>query len=600
MKQSKFKLLTVFCIILFVISGCNLELKSNVQSSFNDKVLKRGELFSQEDIIYGIKDENLGYPVACSIDDQNVFILDIYSTNGLIKVFDKNKNFLYKFAELSSPESQPVDIAVKGDDVYIADIGTNKIYRYKDKKLIEKIRPEDDFFPRSIDLDSKGNLIILSFDKIFKYSPDGIFTKFGGSGEKEGELGAIGSEFYIGPNGIFVDEKDNIYIADTFNNRIQAFSENGDFLKGYPLGEKIPQDVIIVKDLMYIVTSSGDLLVYNLKGDFKKSIKLSKNSCEYDGLFSLEKGNNDEVLVVAAEQHKLITISKDLKREEFKGKSCDRSFIYPHNLAVFNDKIIAITEDYDCPVDMDYKVTSLTKDGKFIKNLKLSGNKDFLKPQDIAIIKNNIFILDTTYVHQFDRKFKNTFTFGGNGNEPGKFAIFDNYGLLQGPTSIVKGPNNGLYISDTYNNRIQIFSFKGKYIGEFKVKHPRHICVDDQGKIYVLSDDGLMTIYTAEGKLEEKFDISIVDNTDLNENTDWGMPSLGGIAFDKTRGLIYISDTNTHQIKIFNKTGKFIKNIGGFDTKKKGFFNPKGIFVDEDGFLWIADYGNHRLVKMRI
>lgn len=600
MKQVKLKLLVVFFIILFMVSGCKLELKSNVQDGFKDKVLKKGDLFFQEDIISGIKDENLGYPVACSFNNGNVFILDIYSTNGLIKVFDKNKNFLYKFAELNSPESKPVDIAVKGDDIYIADIGTNKIYRYKDKKLVEKIRPEEDFFPRSIDIDSQGNLIILSFDKIYKYSPDGVFTKFGSSGEKKGKLGAVGSEFYVGPNGIFVDKKDDIYVADTLNNRIQKFDKNGKFSKEYSLGEKMPQDVIVVQNRMYIITSSGDLLIYNLKGDFIKSINLGETSCKYDELFSLEKGNNDEALVVVAAQHKLITISKDLKIEEFKGKSCDSSFIYPHNLAVFNGKVIAITEDYDCPVNMDYKVTFLTKGGKFIKNLKLIGNKDFLKPQDIAIIRNNVFILDAIYVHQFARKLKNTFTFGGSGNEPGKFAIFDNYGLLQGPTSIAKGPDNKLYISDTYNNRIQVFSFKGKYIGEFKVKHPGYICVDDQGKIYVLSDDDLMTIYTAEGKFWGEFDILTADDVDFNENTDWGIPSFGGIAFDKTRGLIYISDTNKHQIKIFNKNGKFVKNVGGFDTKKKGFFNPKGIFVDENGFLWIADYGNHRLVKMRI
>lgn len=591
------KILVIFFVILLIILICKVESKCTVKTNYQDRKSTDGDIFFQEDIIFGIKDENLGYPVACFEDNKNIFILDIYSTNGLIKVFDKNKKFLCKFAELVSSESQPIDIAVDGDNIYIADIGTKVIYKYKEKKLIEKIRPDEDFLPRSIDIDSKGNLIVLSFDKIFKISPDGTFISFGKSGEKQGELGAIGSEFYIGPNGICVDEEDNIYIADTLNYRIQKFNNKGDFLKEYSLGENAPQDVLVTKYKMYIITSSGNLYIYGFDGDLIKELKSGHTYNQQEGLFSLNRGSNGEIFVIAADQRKISIISKDLKINEFKDKLPEQSFIYPHNLAVFKDNIVAITEDYDYPADINYKVIALKGNGEFIKELKPIKGRNFMTPKDIDVSKNNIFILDLYNIQQFDNKLRNTFSFGGMGNQPGRFGVVDNYGILQGPTSIVIGSDNKLYVSDTYNNRIQIFSLNGKYLGEFKAKHPEHLCLDEQKNIYTISND-LIKKYTAEGKSEVKLNISVDDY--FIEDINWELPRFGGIAFDKTRGLIYISDTNTHQIKIFDKTGKFIKNLGGFNTNRKGFFNPRGIFVDEDGFLWVADYGNHRLVKVRI
>lgn len=51
------------------------------------------------------------------------------------------------------------------------------------------------------------------------------------------ELGSYGSEIgkFNTPRGIAIDSKDNIYVADTYNDRIQKFDSNGNFIKQWNL-----------------------------------------------------------------------------------------------------------------------------------------------------------------------------------------------------------------------------------------------------------------------------------------------------------------------------------------------------------------------------
>lgn len=594
------KILAVFFVVIIMISGCEKNTENNTSRQMQVNI-EKGDLFSQEDIISGIDDENLGLPLSCAERNSKVFILDIYSTDGLIKVFNnKNKKFLYKFAQLKSPKSQPIDIAVDNDISYIADIGTKKVYKYKKAKFVGEIQPEENFFPRSIDTDSKGNLVVLSFDKIFIISPEGdVINKFGKSGENEGELGAIGSEFYIGPCGICVDKNDNIYVADTLNYRIQEFTKEGKFIRQIPIGDA-PNDIVVSHDKIYIATSQN-LLMYSIDGDFIEEFELDKNLQDNGDFVSIGKGSSGKVLVLMANQRKLITLSKNNKMQIYEDKLSDRSFVYPSKLAVENDKIVAITEDQNKPLDIEYKVIALNNRGELLEKLQLKNHQEFTNPQDLTIIKDNIYLLDLYKIHQFNKDFKHVSSFGRLGSGPGEFGLFENYGILHGPISIIRGPKDRFMVSDTINDRVQIFSHKGKYIDEFKVTDPGPMgFYEKDDKIYILSStDSLINVYTSEGKFIESFEIDHEKDNYIQDNfmeileNQW-------LTIDNSRGYMYISDANSHKIKVFDLNGKLIKTVGGFDTKRKGFYHPKGIFVDRDGFLWIADSGNHRIVKIKI
>ncbi|RLD16476.1 MAG: hypothetical protein DRI36_05635 [Caldiserica bacterium] len=83
----------------------------------------------------------------------------------------------------------------------------------------------------------------------------------------------------------------------------------------------------------------------------------------------------------------------------------------------------------------------------------------------------------------------------------------------------------------------------------------------------------------------------------------------GYIALDK-EGNIYVTDTENDRIQVFSPEGEHLLTIGGLPAGKAGaqgkgrgkqgsiFNKPTGIAVDEEGYIYVADRNNDRVVKI--
>ncbi len=74
-----------------------------------------------------------------------------------------------------------------------------------------------------------------------------------------------------------------------------------------------------------------------------------------------------------------------------------------------------------------------------------------------------------------------------------------------------------------------------------------------------------------------------------------------GIAVD-ANGYVYVSDSSqsvnkSYRIQKFDSNGVFVKSWGGEGRIEGKFVNPKGLAVDEDGYVYVADSGNGRIQK---
>jgi sugar lactone lactonase YvrE len=83
--------------------------------------------------------------------------------------------------------------------------------------------------PYGIAADKKGNLFVCDWDKdvIKKISPAGKVTIFAGSGDRGSRDGISSKASFYLPEGIVIDSKDNLFIADTYNNMIRKISPDG-------------------------------------------------------------------------------------------------------------------------------------------------------------------------------------------------------------------------------------------------------------------------------------------------------------------------------------------------------------------------------------
>ncbi|WP_346865908.1 SMP-30/gluconolactonase/LRE family protein, partial [Methanocalculus sp. MSAO_Arc2] len=134
--------------------------------------------------------------------------------------------------------SWPEDVAVASDGtVYVADTMNDRIQKFTaDGTFITKWGetegwddPKDAdgklYQPAGVAVDSAGNVYVADTwnDRIQKFTGDGTFiTKWGSFGTGDGQ--------FLGPTGIAVDAAGNVYVADTYNDRIQKFTPDGTFI----------------------------------------------------------------------------------------------------------------------------------------------------------------------------------------------------------------------------------------------------------------------------------------------------------------------------------------------------------------------------------
>jgi DNA-binding beta-propeller fold protein YncE len=106
--------------------------------------------------------------------------------------------------------------------------------------------------PSGVALDSKDNLYVVDTgnDRIQKIQPDGNITSIGKYGFDLGE--------FYNPFGVALDSKDNLYVADTDNNRIQKIRQDGNITSigkyGTALGEFYSPSGVAIdsKDNLYV------------------------------------------------------------------------------------------------------------------------------------------------------------------------------------------------------------------------------------------------------------------------------------------------------------------------------------------------------------
>ena len=82
--------------------------------------------------------------------------------------------------------------------------------------------------PQGVAVDGSGTVYVADTynHRIQKLGPDGtLLTTWGSEGSKDGQ--------FLFPGGIAVDGSGTVYVADPYNHRIQKFSPDGTFLTSW-------------------------------------------------------------------------------------------------------------------------------------------------------------------------------------------------------------------------------------------------------------------------------------------------------------------------------------------------------------------------------
>lgn len=183
---------------------------------------------------FGTGDGQFNSPWGIAMDSSdNVYVT---SNSFSIQVFDSNGNYIRRWGEFGDGPGQfslPRSIAIdksESDIIYIGDIVNQRIQAFTKDEMVIRDRiwgssgTGDGQFrqSRGIAVDSSGPNGRVYVADSFNHRIQ-VFTKKGKFIRKWGSLGNGDGQF-SSPEGIAVDSANNVYVADLSNHRIQVFS----------------------------------------------------------------------------------------------------------------------------------------------------------------------------------------------------------------------------------------------------------------------------------------------------------------------------------------------------------------------------------------
>jgi DNA-binding beta-propeller fold protein YncE len=213
------------------------------------------------------------------------------------------------------------------------------------------------------------------------------------------------------------------------------------------------------------------------------------------------------------------------------------------------------------------------------------GNQRFLAPIGIALGRGGeVLVADAElgYVVRMD----------ANGNGLGTIGE----GLFRRPTGLARDPERGqVYVADTHAHDIKVFDDDGNLLrvighrgeddGSFN--YPTHLCFA-QGELYVTDTmNNRVQVFSAEGEvISRKF-----GQRGLFVGQ---MVRPKGVAVDE-EGNIYVVESYYDHLLVYDRSGEFLIGIGGTGAASGKFFLPAGVWVDSRNRVFVADMFNGRV-----
>lgn len=187
---------------------------------------------------------------------------------------------------------------------------------------------------------------------------------------------------------------------------------------------------------------------------------------------------------------------------------------------------------------------------------------------------------------------------------------------LNGPTGITMDAEGNIYVADTQNHRIQIFAEDGTLeqtigsygAGENQFNEPRGVAVDSDGNIYVAdtwnarivklspSGDWITSWGTGQPMAEGDPRLATITGATREGNAANPLGFFGprGVVVDSD-GNILIADTGNRRIVVTDDEGEYLYQWGSAGNDPGQFNEPTSLAVDTAGNLYVADTWNGRV-----
>ncbi len=440
-----------------------------------------------------------------------------------------------------------------------------------------------------------------------------------------GSRGTAEAQF-IRPTDVAVDRNGFVYVVDTGNHRVQKFDAELKFVKSWgafgphPGFFAFPEGIDCFEDRLYVVdTDNHRVQVFDLEGALLYEWGLhalapreGEGKLHYPRDVAVARSSEGLVALVTEPFEDRFQVFRETKV----GEELPKPVIPDRVIAAHFGPHLDIAEDLvamfepGAPSLLLYDIEHEVKPWEPIQVSRMAawGRKigQFRCPTDVAIDAQRRLV----YVADADSGVLASYRFAHTRQSPLEYNAFE-FKLVRSldlaeqrrlatpqrqyeiqPAALELHPSGELYVLDALQNAVFVFTPQLELARTLELSQfggERSLRLTD----LAFSPDG-KRLYVVD---ELRGDLCIVELGASESPSGARVASVavrpGGVAV-APNGEVYVSDSALHSIVRLDAQGARLASFGSPGIGRVQFHKPRGLAFDEQGRLWVVDWGNHR------
>ena len=219
---------------------------------------------------------------------------------------------------------------------------------------------------------------------------------------------------------------------------------------------------------------------------------------------------------------------------------------------------------------------------------KGTGHKQFIYPIGVAVDNDdNIYVVDNNNhrIQKFTAGGQFVASVGSKGDQPLQFSS---------PVGIGFNKMYGyLYVCDQGNHRVQILNTDLTYNGSFgsrgsdneQFQHCLHAAFDSAGNVYITDcNNNRIQVFTPKGKYLRE----------IKATPNGSVPEAFAIAIDSSDN-VYVNERDNHCVDIFTSRGEFLTSFSSEGAEEGQLNHIRGLHIDQNDRVLICDVSNGQI-----